>query len=403
MTASSGGSGEAMFDALLHASHQCHPEDLPALVALHAAPVGLFEPVIYLVDVQQDALVWFAPRGGSDPPPPRRLPIDSGVAGSAFTELDVRVEHTRDAERLWVTLLDGTERLGVLRLTVADVDDLTVRRARRLASLLALMLVSKRAHSDAYHRTSRLREMSVSAEVQWSLLPPNTFSTEAIVVAGMLEPAYEVGGDLFDWAMDGSMLHTAIFDAVGHDVSSAVLSALTSGAYRNARRRGLDLPSTVVAIDEVLHAQFGSRRLTTGVLVRLDTRTGVLEWVLAGHPPPVLIRDHALYRLLECRPTLPLGVGVERQTTVGRVQLEHGDRILLYTDGLTEARDERGEFFGLERLVNFLVNQDKNGHTAPETLRRLVHALRAHHHDRLEDDAGLLLVEWRHDPRLSQP
>ncbi|GAA3383871.1 PP2C family protein-serine/threonine phosphatase [Cryptosporangium minutisporangium] len=402
MTAEFGQNGEAMFDALLHASHQCHPEDLPTLVARHAAPVGLYEPVIYLVDLQQDALVWLRPRGVAGEPPAVQLPVDSGPGGSAFTELEVRAEE-QDGSRLWVTLLDGTERLGVMRLTVASADDVTVRRARRLASLVALMLVSKRAHSDAYHRVARLREMSVSAEVQWSLLPPNTFATDAVVVAGMLEPAYEVGGDLFDWAFDGPILHTALFDAVGHDVSSAVLSALTSGAYRNARRRGLDLPATVAAVDEVLHEQFAARRLTTGVLARLNTDTGWLEWVLAGHPPPVLIRGHALQQLLECHPCLPMGVGVSRAVTVGLAQLEPGDRILFYTDGITEARDPQGRFFGLERLVDFLVTHDKNGHAAPETLRRLVHALLDHHNDRLADDAGLLLVEWRHDPRLAQP
>ncbi|SHN19871.1 PP2C family protein-serine/threonine phosphatase [Cryptosporangium aurantiacum] len=397
------GPGEDMFDALLHASHQCHPEDLPTLVGAHAGPVGLRDPVIYLVDLEQDQLVWLAPRKPSGPPPEVRLSVDTSVAGSAFTDLEVRITPAPGGHWLWVTLLDGTERLGVLRLSIEEPDETTVRRARRLASLVALMLISKRAHSDAYRRLARVRDMSASAEIQWSLLPPGTFATEAVVVAGMVEPAYEVGGDLFDYSMNGAVLHAAVFDAAGHDLSSAVLASLTVGGYRNARRRNLGLAETAAEIDATIHAQFGTGKLVTGVLAQLETQTGELQWTLAGHPPPILVRDHSLHQVLECPTGLPLGIGLERDRPVCHAQLQPGDRILLYTDGLTEARDADGAFFGLDRLVDFLVTHDKRGHTAPETLRQLVRALLDHHGDRLRDDAGLLLVEWRHDPRLSQP
>ncbi|MFG1928687.1 PP2C family protein-serine/threonine phosphatase [Cryptosporangium sp. NPDC048952] len=359
--------------------------------------------MVYLVDLEQDQLVWLPPRksGGGRPEP--RLSVDTSAAGSAFTSLEVQITDAPDGHWLWVTLLDGTERLGVLRLTVDDPDDKTVRRARRLASLVALMLISKRTHSDTYRRLARVRDMTASAEIQWSLLPPGTFSTESVVVAGMVEPAYEVGGDLFDYPMNGPVLHAALFDAAGHDLSSAVLAGLTVGGYRNARRRNLDLAATAAEIDTTVRAQFGTGKLVTGVLAQLDIDTGLLRWTLAGHPPPLLVRDHSLHQVLDCPAGLPLGIGLTRARAVCELQLVRGDRILFYTDGMTEARDANGEFFGVDRLVDFLVSHDRQGHTAPETLRQLVRALLDHHGDRLRDDAGLLLVEWRHDPRLSQP
>ncbi|MFG1928937.1 PP2C family protein-serine/threonine phosphatase [Cryptosporangium sp. NPDC048952] len=340
-----------MFDALLHASHMCHPEDLPTLVAAHAGPVGLRHPVLYLVDLEQDQLVWLEPLRHTGPRPDTHLSVDASAAGSAFTELHVRVTEAVDGHWLWVTLLDGTERLGVLRLTVENPDETTVRRARRLASLVSLMLISKRIHSDTYRQRARVREMTASAEIQWSLLPPGTFATEKVVVAGMVEPAYAVGGDLFDYAMNGPVLHAAVFDAAGHDLSSAVLAGLTVGGYRNARRRNLDLDATAAEIDATLHGQFGHGKLVTGVLAQLDTDTGDLRWTLAGHPPPVLVRDHDLHQVLDCRAGLPLGIGLNRDRPVCHTRLRRGDRILFYTDGLTEARDADGAFFGLDRLV----------------------------------------------------
>lgn len=78
-----------------------------------------------------------------------------------------------------------------------------------------------------------------------------------------------------------------------------------------------------------------------------------------------------------------------------REQLEPGDRVLFYTDGITEARDDRGKEFGLHRLVDFVIRHNADGLPVPETLRRLVRSVMAYNSGRLQDDATVLLVEWQ--------
>ena len=394
--------GEGMFDGLLHDSHRCHPEDLIDLVATHAAPVGLHDPVLYLADLQQVNLVR-VPRGRVHGPirPDERLRIDTTAIGRVFRRNQVRFAPYEDGRCLiWLPLLEGSERLGVLRLTVDAeshhrVDPVIARRARRLASLVALLVVSKRAYSDTLVELTRRDDMSLSAEMQWGLLPPLTFATERIVIAGALEPAYQVAGDTFDYGIVDDGVHLALFDAAGHDLNSAVVVGLAAAAYRQGRRAGLGLVELGDAIDRTVAARFGPPELVTGVLAHFDAGSGRLQWVLRGHPPPVLIRDGKWVKTLWLKPGLPMGIGVHRPTELGSVQLEPGDRLLFYTDGVTEARDAEGNEFGLDRLVDFVIRRDADALPAPETLRRLIRTILDHQHGHLQDDATVLMVEWK--------
>ncbi|WP_181784964.1 PP2C family protein-serine/threonine phosphatase [Pseudonocardia pini] len=146
--------------------------------------------------------------------------------------------------------------------------------------------------------------------------------------------------------------------------------------------------------DEVLQEQPEPLRFVTAVLATLDTRTGVLEYLLAGHPAPLLIRRGRLRKKLDHPPRPPLGVGGGRPGETARERLEPGDRLLLYSDGITEARDEAGEFFGERRLVELTERAERDGLGAPETLRRLGAAVLEHQQGKLQDDATLLLVDW---------
>ena len=135
------------------------------------------------------------------------------------------------------------------------------------------------------------------------------------------------------------------------------------------------------------------------MLAELETGTGMLSWVNAGHPEPLLLRGGKLVRFMHSRPTLPLGLVVTGRpattVTVGREQLQPDDRVLLYTDGVTEARSPTGAFFGDRALIDLLGRNLAAGLPAPETMRRVVRALLDHQQGQLTDDATLLLLEWR--------
>jgi Stage II sporulation protein E (SpoIIE) len=391
------------FAALLEVTHLSQPDELADAFAEHAAALGLEDLVVYLVDYEQTALV---------PVPRRREPVDRPVlridgtlGGRAFAETTTyELDAGRDGRRrLWMPMIDGTDRLGVVELTApAPVTEQLLMYCERYAHLIAQLVVSKSLYADVFELVRRRRPMTVAAELQWTLLPPLVFATRGLVVAGALEPCYTVGGDSFDYAVDDSTAHLAVFDAMGHGLAAAATAAVTVSAYRNARRQLLDLPGTYAAVDETLRAEFGGERFATAVLAQLDLRTGWLRWINAGHPPALLLRRGKLVTMLELRPTTPLGVPFgQTPPTLGEERLEPGDRVLLYTDGVIEARTATGEFFTADRLAEFLEREAADGGPTPETLRRLRHAILAHQNGQLQDDATALLVEWRRDTELA--
>jgi serine phosphatase RsbU (regulator of sigma subunit) len=390
-----------MLAGLVEASHLSTVERLPSLVEEHAAHAGLYDVLIYLADLQQDVLRLLTGRGGGEGAErePAELRIDGTLAGRAFQEVRVLSSAGAVGEvgRWWVPLLDGTERLGVLRVSVRpDTDgDRAQEDMRYLASVVALMLVSKRSQSDSYARLVRTRPMNVAAEMQWNLLPPLTFAGEKVVIGAVLEPAYELGGDAFDYGLVGESVHLAVFDAMGHDASAGLTANLAVAACRNQRRQGIGLVRVSEGIEEVLIKEFGrGNRFATAILANLNMRTGVFTWVNRGHHPPVVIRGGRWVTTLRCPPAHPLGLGLGLPVTLCREQLEPGDRVLLYTDGMIEARDREGREFGLERFVDFIVRHNADDLPVPETLRRLVRSVLKHHDGRLQDDATVLLVEW---------
>jgi serine phosphatase RsbU (regulator of sigma subunit) len=244
--------------------------------------------------------------------------------------------------------------------------------------------------------------MDLAAELQWSLLPPLTFSTTEVTVAGAIEPAYHIAGDTLDYAVDRGIVRAGVFDGMGHGLRSSQLATVAIAAYRNWRRANADLVTTARGIHDAMVAAFDGAQFTTALLVELASDTGLLSWTSAGHPPPLLLRGGRLVRELACRPTPPLGITLpgdvaRPEPQVCREQLEPGDRVLLYTDGVLEARSPDGEFFGLQRLLDLLGRHFAAELPAPETMRRVVRALLEHQQGRLTDDATLLLLEWRTD------
>lgn len=423
---------------LLSQSHLIRPDDVIAGLAAAAEPLGLTEPCVFLADMQQRHLMPLpdnqdqADQGQSAADP---LPIETTTAGLAYRTVSVQHEAAtgtgqdgraaRDrhgAPRIWVPLADGADLLGVLGLTAADVGEDTLARCRALASLAGLMLTAKARYSDTYALAQRSRKMSLQAEMIWALLPPRAFATERVLLSAFLEPAYEAGGDGFDYSMLGRRLHVSIFDALGHNLAAGLLTSVCMASCRSTRRsEGSDSLARMVArADEAIVRQFGEYRFVTALLANLDTGTGQLSWISRGHPAPLLIRGNRTITELARPPQLPLGLsviddpaagdgGTDRydadcgrashddtgiETTVHTEQLEPGDRVLFYTDGVTEGHTTGGTPFGVERLGQFIIGHTTAGTPAPEIMRQLNHEIMAHQSGELRDDATVVMVEW---------
>ena len=386
-------SSEDPIRALVRASHHLPADRLATVVAEHARRLGTLAAVVYLADYAQHELVPVRGEGVPDRP---ELTIDGSVAGRAFR----RVEPVWSAPHggpgsLFLPLLDGADRIGVLEFEMAaEPSPVLEDDARSFASLVAELVVTRDAYSDSFARLRRRRELTLAAEIQWELLPPLTYASSRVVVTGALEPSYDIGGDTFDYAVNGPVVDLMVLDAVGHGLPAALLASAAVGTYRHARRAGLDLPGIAAAVDAVVAGQFDGSRFATAAIARLDLDSGSLRWVNCGHPDPILVRDARLLRPPPCRPARPLGL-LAGEPQVCEVQLRPGDRVLFHTDGVVEARSPAGAFFGEERLADLVVRAELAGDPPPETMRRLMGSVMDHQAGQLQDDASIVMVEWR--------
>lgn len=378
---------------LLEGAELAPPDRLASAVTTAAQELGV-RITVYLADYEQRALHPLPGKSGTQVP---SVGIDSTLAGRAFQQVRM-LPAAGDPPRLWVPLLDGVERLGVLAVEVDDPEDLYdpgLRAQCRWLSLLTGHLVTLlNQHGDGLDLVRLRRPRSVAGELIWSLLPPLTAGVDTFVVSGALEPRYDVGGDAFDYSLSETTASLLIMDAVGHDLASGLIAATALAAYRGARHTGHGLHEQARTIDEAVTQQFGHRSaFVTAVLAELDLDTGRLRYVNAGHPPPLVMRGGKVGRTLSGGRRLPLGLG-PAELTVGEETLQSRDWLLLHTDGITEARDRSGRFFGDDRLTDFLRREAAAGHPPPETVRRLVKAVLTHQDGELQDDATVLLARW---------
>jgi hypothetical protein len=344
---------------------------------------------VYVTDFEQRRLVPIAGSAAT-----QSIGLDDSTGGRAFTTASQMEEPTGGGVRLWSVVVDGAARLGAMSVTVSDLDADGRSLADSLAGVVAALLVTRGQCTDAYTALRRSQKFSLAAEMQWDLLPPLSLDSRRVSVAGLIQPAYEVGGDSFDYAVNGDTLDFAVFDAMGHGLGSSQLAYLAVSSYRHSRRSGLDLVATYQAMDAVVAARTPDEEYVTAIVGRLDLHDGCLTWINVGHPLPLLVRGGEVLGTLSCEATLPAGIGLSGGVTeVAHDVLEPGDRLFCITDGVVDSHRPGREDFGQERLVAFLSGKTCSGLDAAETVRRLSHTV-LDHHGVLSDDATAFLVDF---------
>lgn len=373
------------------------PESIPEIMMRVAKPLGATDIAVYLADFARTVLQ----------PMPDRAPhaavavpeeVIGTMAGRAFITGSVVTSGRPEGTRVWAPITEGSDRTGVIALTVADWNDTLGDACVELGLLAGYLIATQSRTTDLYNLHRRRRALSLAASMQWDLLPPLVLKTPTVSVAGMLEPAYDVGGDYFDYALNNGILNIAILDVMGHGITSAMISALAAGCYRHDRREGQPLGEIHAHMDDALERHWPKLAFATGQLAQLDLATGELIWTNAGHPLPMLIRGGRVIGELECRPTVPWGLaaitGSAEEIMVASEMLEPGDGVLFYTDGVIEAHQPGGEMFGMERLEDITNRQASDQLEPEEIVRLIVRSVLGYRVDALDDDATLLLVRW---------
>lgn len=253
-----------------------------------------------------------------------------------------------DGRRSWIPLPERNEAVFVIAVDGADVP-IDADRA-----VLGALLDGHRRRFEDLERRRRRRQMTVAAELQWDTLPMRADAFGQFEVAGVLEPAYEVAGDVFDFAMIDETLWAYSFDAMGHGLEATMSAMLALAAVRNVRRAGGSLVDQMQSANSVVFDQYGGDRFVTGAGCRIAP-DGAVHVVNAGHEPMRTVID-GLVKQLDLSVDLPLGIEptIEYRTQHA-VTLAPSDGLVMFSDGsVDQIRD--GESFGPDRLDESLAS-----------------------------------------------
>ena len=323
------------------------------------------------------------------------------TAGRAFARAEPIESDEPDPHR-WIPLVDGTERLGVLRFAFAGpLTDENRRDADALAALAGELLVGKREHTDRYALRRRRRDLNLAAEMQWQQLPPLESSMPSAEVAGFVEPAYGVGGDGFDYSLNGDVLDLVIYDAVGHGLHAALLSTLTIAALRHGRRCRLGLAERLHAADEAIAADFGGDFVTAQVaqLSHVDRlpRRGPTP-AIRHRSSCVTVVSSANWSANRARRSASTSCRRPRRSS-RPCSCNHGTGCSSTRMDSSRADVEADRGSGSTVSPTCSGAPTPKGWDAPRPIRRLGHSVLEHAAFELHDDATMLLVEWRGLPQ----
>lgn len=261
--------------------------------------------------------------------------------------------------------------------------------ARAAAPSIERALVCEQLGSDR-----RLTgELEVARQVLTGLLPSEAPKLEGFDVAAIIEPAYEVGGDYYDYIPLGNdRWALAMADVSGKGTPAAlVVAAMRATLYALAKRE-LALRAIIHRANEFIHASTGPRaKYVTLFYAVLDSHAKRFLYINAGHLPPIVLRENGDVELLRSG-GFPLGFFDNPRYFEQFVQLRSGDMLCLYTDGITEASDSKDEEYGRARLVELLREQQRSGASASAACRAVLRDVTRHADGALGDDATVLIL-----------
>ncbi|WP_116100634.1 PP2C family protein-serine/threonine phosphatase [Amycolatopsis thermalba] len=310
-------------------------------------------------------------------------------AGSVYERVLSSQEPHREHRDQWHVVVPVTNRgdpVGLLEMTLPDLDDSALEQIREVALALAYLIVTDRRFTDLYQWGERTTQVSLAAEIQHQLLPTAACcEADQFTVACALVPADNVGGDTYDYALGHDTLNLSITDAVGHDVQSGLVATLLLGALRGARRANQSLADQAAAADQAVR-EHAKTPYATGQLFRIELADGRADVVNAGHPLPLLLRDGTVRELPLHRDT-PFGTGLqEKPREVQSVDLRPGDRLFLLTDGMLE---REAASVDLRRLA--LETAGRHPRAVVQTLTSAVVDAAG---GRPKDDACVICLDW---------
>ena len=269
--------------------------------------------------------------------------------------------------------------------------------------ILALMLVyhsrmTQKMIEFAEENRRMEGELEVAQTIQMAMLPkvfPPFMDRLDINLYGIVDPAKEVGGDLYDFYVRHNKLFFCVGDVSGKGVPAALVMAMTRSLFRSITSHEEDPAEIVRKMNRAIVDQNAQNMFLTLFLGVLDCETGELGYCNAGHNAPAIMANGE-WKQLDVVPNLPLGIEPEFTFQAQQTQLQHGDILFLYTDGLTEAENKRHELYGEERMLNELKSERMKGLSPRHMINAMQASVEAYRKGAEQsDDLTMLVVRYQ--------
>ncbi|MBB4713718.1 hypothetical protein BJ965_003600 [Streptomyces luteogriseus] len=388
-------SGQSELPRMLTAAETAAPVDAADVVAedlrqrFKAASVSFL-----IVDLTGKAVARLSTAPATGGRQAERIPMSGSAYDEVIRTQRLYQEVTAQGHRVIMPVTNRGDAIGLLELLLpADPGEDVIAAVGEAAHVLAYIVIANGRFTDLYTWGKRSRPPTLAAEIQYQLLP-SSLSCEAaqFTLCGSLEPSESLSGDTFDYTLDRDTLHVSVTDPMGHDLDAALAATVLVSALRGARRAGAGLVEQARLADQAL-ADHGQGH-ATGQLLRVHLRTGQAQFVNAGHPWPLRMRQGDV-EVITCEVDHPFGLSVfaPHPYRVQDLDLRPGDRLLMFTDGMVERHGGKVDLAALLKHTRGLHPR--------EAALALTSEVRNAAGGRLEDDATVMCLDW-HGPHETQ-
>lgn len=301
-----------------------------------------------------------------------------------------------------VPLLRRGKVLGLLVLRIpSTLQNVDSSRLRLVAAAARQMSVNLQLHSliEELRANEGLRkEIEIARQIQHDLLPQSTPQSDKYDLHAGCVTAARVGGDYYDFfSTPGKDLGLLIADVAGHSVASALIAMSFRSSFRHFLKESLEPSRLFDKVNVTLHGEFkGSGNFLSALYTTLDEKTLHLRYVNAGHPHPLLLESKTgSFRHLD-QSNLLIGILPGIEYPVGEVDLEKGDVLVLYTDGIVEAENQYGDFFGKKRLEEAIrMNSRRSASEIFHCLLKEMYVFQDEHFNK--DDVTLVILKVKNE------
>jgi sigma-B regulation protein RsbU (phosphoserine phosphatase) len=284
--------------------------------------------------------------------------------------------------------------LGVINLTDRKDGKKFTRKDLKLLSTIAnqaMACVHIRELVDKVRKMEHVRqEMATLHRIQNSYLPAKAPHLNHWDIAGRCEMAQSVGGDYFDFFVNHGHLYVVIADVSGHDISSA-MTMVNFRAQLKAFLSEAAAPNIILnKINATLYDDLQrSEQFISCILVKIHTQSGDFEIANAGHPPPLSLKGSPV----ATDSGLVLGIQKQEVYTTTHGKFDKGDGLLLFTDGVIEAKNEKNQNYGLEKLRRELISCELR--SSAEIVEKILHSVITYRtHLNILDDAAMVAIQY---------